>query len=110
ILSDIAAVITGSMGLAPSANINPERRYPSMFEPVHGTAPDIAGKGIANPLATISAVAMMLDHLGEQQAAQRVETAVARSLAERRVLTPDLGGNSTTSQVGDEIVRLLAEG
>ena len=110
ILSDIAAVITGSMGLAPSANINPEGRYPSMFEPVHGTAPDIAGKGIANPLATISAVAMMLDHLGEQEAARRVDAAVARSLAERRVLTPDLGGNATTSQVGDEIVRLLAEG
>lgn len=110
ILSDIAAVITGSMGLAPSANINPERRYPSMFEPVHGTAPDIAGKGIANPLATISAVSLMLDHLGEQEAARRVEAAVARSLAERRVLTPDLGGNATTSQVGDEIVRLLGEG
>jgi tartrate dehydrogenase/decarboxylase/D-malate dehydrogenase len=110
ILSDIAAVITGSMGLAPSANINPERRYPSMFEPVHGTAPDIAGRGIANPLATISAVAMLLDHLGEEQAARRVDAAVARSLAERRVLTPDLGGNATTSQVGDEIVRLLAEG
>jgi len=107
ILSDIAAVITGSMGLAPSANINPERRYPSMFEPVHGTAPDIAGKGIANPLATISAVAMLLDHLGEQQAARGVDAAVARSLAERKVLTPDLGGRATTSQVGDEVVRLL---
>jgi tartrate dehydrogenase/decarboxylase/D-malate dehydrogenase len=107
ILSDIAAVITGSMGLAPSANINPEGRYPSMFEPVHGTAPDIAGKGIANPLATISAVAMMLDHLSETEAARRVDAAVARCLAERRVLTPDLGGRASTAQVGDEVVRLL---
>ena len=107
ILSDIAAVVTGSMGLAPSANINPERIYPSMFEPVHGAAFDITGKGIANPLATISAVAMMLDHWGEQDAANRVDGAVARCLEERRVLTPDLGGNASTSQVGDEVVRLL---
>ncbi len=110
ILSDIAAVVTGSMGLAPSANINPERSHPSMFEPVHGAAFDITGKGIANPLATISAVAMMLDHLGEQEAAQRVDAAVARSLGERRAMTPDLGGSATTSQVGDEVVRLLGEG
>ncbi len=81
-----------------------------MFEPVHGAAFDITGKGIANPLATISAVAMMLDHLGEQDAAQRVDTAVARCLEQRRVLTPDLGGNASTSQVGDEVVRLLKEG
>ena len=110
ILSDIAAVVTGSMGLAPSANINPERDYPSMFEPVHGAAFDIAGKGIANPLATISALAMMFDHLGEPEAAQRVDAAVARSLDERKVLTPDLGGNASTAQVGDEVVRLLEEG
>ena len=107
ILSDIAAVVTGSMGLAPSANINPERQHPSMFEPVHGAAFDIAGKGIANPLATISAVAMMLDHLGEREAAQRVVAAVARCLDERSVLTPDLGGKAGTSQLGDEVVRLL---
>ena len=107
ILSDIAAVVTGSMGLAPSANINPERQHPSMFEPVHGAAFDIAGKGIANPLATISAVAMMLDHLGEREAAQWVDAAVARCLYERSVLTPDLGGKAGTSQLGDEVVRLL---
>ena len=107
ILSDIAAVVTGSMGLAPSANINPERQYPSMFEPVHGAAFDITGKGIANPLATVSAVAMMLDHLGEQEAAGRVDAAVASCLSQRSVLTPDLGGSATTSQVGDEVVRLL---
>ena len=108
ILSDIAAVVTGSMGLAPSANINPEREYPSMFEPVHGAAFDITGKGIANPLATISAVAMMLDHLGEPELAERVDQAVARCLEERQVQTPDLGGASTTSQVGDEVVRLIS--
>jgi tartrate dehydrogenase/decarboxylase / D-malate dehydrogenase len=107
ILSDIAAVVTGSMGLAPSANINPDRRFPSMFEPVHGAAFDITGKGLANPLATISAVAMMLEHLGELDAARRVESAVVRSLRERKVVTPDLGGNASTAQVGDEVVRLL---
>ena len=109
ILSDIAAVVTGSMGLAPSANINPDHQYPSMFEPVHGAAFDITGKCLANPLATISAVGMMLEHLGERQAAQRVETAVMRSLQERKVMTPDLGGKASTSQVGDEVVRLLGE-
>ncbi|MCH8349748.1 MAG: tartrate dehydrogenase [Chloroflexi bacterium] len=110
ILSDIAAVVTGSMGLAPSANINPEREYPSMFEPVHGAAFDITGKGIANPLATISAVAMMLDHLGEPDAAKRVDGAVSQCLNQRRVLTPDIGGSATTTQVGDEVLRLLGEG
>ena len=109
ILSDIAAVVTGSMGQAPSANINPEGIYPSMFEPVHGAAFDISGKGIANPLATISAVAMMLDHLGEHDAGERVDAAVARCLRERLVMTPDLGGSASTSQVGDEVVRLLGE-
>ena len=109
IISDIAAVVTGSMGLAPSANINPEREHPSMFEPVHGAAFDLAGQGIANPLATISAVGMMLEHLGEPAAAEGVDAAVIRSLQERRVMTPDLGGNATTSQVGDEVVRLLGE-
>ena len=110
ILSDIAAVVTGSMGLAPSANINPERAHPSMFEPVHGAAFDITGKGIANPLATISAVAMMLEHLGEGEAAERVDRAVAQCLSERNVLTPDLGGSATTAQVADEVVRLLRDG
>lgn len=80
-----------------------------MFEPVHGAAFDITGKGIANPLATISAVAMMLDHLGEGESAQKLDVAVARCLNERRVLTPDLGGIATTGQVGDEVVRILRE-
>jgi tartrate dehydrogenase/decarboxylase/D-malate dehydrogenase len=110
ILSDIAAVVTGSLGLAPSANINPDKEFPSLFEPVHGAAFDIMGKGIANPLATISAVAMMLDHLGEQGTAQRVNAAVARCLEERKVLTTDLGGSASTAEVGNEAVRLLLEG
>ena len=110
ILSDIAAVVTGSMGLAPSANINPEREYPSLFEPVHGAAFDIMGKGIANPLATVSAVAMMLDHLGEQEAAERVDRAVARCLEQRTVLTADLGGTATTAEMGYEAARLIREG
>jgi len=110
IISDIAAVATGSMGLAASANINLEGIYPSMFESVHGAAFDIAGQGIANPLATISAVAMMLDHLGEPDSARRVEAAVMRSLEEGRIVTGDLGGSASTAQVGDEVVRLLGEG
>ena len=110
IISDIAAVATGSMGLAASANINPEGIFPSMFESVHGAAFDIAGQGIANPLATISAVGMMLDHLGEPESARRVEAAVMRSLEERHCVTGDLGGSASTAQVGDEVVRLLGEG
>ena len=107
ILSDIAAVVTGSMGLAPSANINPEGRFPSMFEPVHGAAFDIAGQDQANPLATVFAVAMLLDHLGETAAAAKVNAAALRVLHERKVITADLGGAASSTQVGDEIVRLL---
>ena len=107
ILSDIAAVVTGSMGLAPSANINPEGTYPSMFEPVHGAAFDIAGKNLANPLATIFAVAMMLEHLGQGDAARRVNAAALQVLNERKVLTGDLGGNASTQEVGDEVARIL---
>ena len=109
ILSDIAAVVTGSMGLAPSANVNPEGSYPSMFEPVHGAAFDIAGRSRANPLATIFAVGMMLEHLGEADAARRVNAAALRVLNERNVITGDLGGNASTQQVGDEVARLLGE-
>ena len=108
IISDIAAVATGSMGLAASANVNPEGIHPSMFESVHGAAFDIAGKGIANPLATISAVGLMLEHLGENESARRIEGAVMRSLEERRVVTGDLGGHASTEEVGDEVVRLLS--
>ena len=104
ILSDISAILVGSMGLAPSANLDPERRYPSMFEPVHGSAPDIAGKGVVNPLATILSAALMLDHLEASEAAQSVERAVAAVLAERHVRTPDLGGTSSTEEVTDAVL------
>src|SRR6266567_8562844 len=96
ILSDISAIVVGSMGLAASANLDPLRRFPSMFEPVHGSAPDIAGKGIVNPLATILSGAMMLDHLQLGEAAREVESAVAAVLADGKVRTPDLGGSSST--------------
>ncbi len=107
ILSDLAAVVTGSMGLAPSGNINPERRFPSLFEPVHGSAPDITGKQIANPLAAILSAAMMLEHLGETEAAEQVQLAVRATLARTRTLSPDLGGSASTSKVGDTVVRLV---
>ena len=110
ILTDIAAIITGSMGLAPSGNIDPERRYPSMFEPVHGSAPDIMGKGIANPMAAILSGAMMLRHLGHDDVAGTVERAVLRVIDEAESVTPDLGGASSTSQVGDAVVSALGKG
>jgi tartrate dehydrogenase/decarboxylase/D-malate dehydrogenase len=106
-LSDISAIIIGSMGLAPSANLDPLRRFPSMFEPVHGSAPDIAGKGIVNPLATILCAAQMLEHLGLAAAGQQVERAVAAVLAARKVRTPDLGGGSTTKEVCDAVLEKL---
>jgi tartrate dehydrogenase/decarboxylase / D-malate dehydrogenase len=108
ILSDISAILVGSMGLAASANLDPSRRFPSMFEPVHGSAPDIAGKGIVNPLAQILSGAMMLDHLGMSEAAQQVEAAVAAVLEEGKVRTPDLGGTSSTEEVTSAVVEKLA--
>jgi len=107
ILSDISAIIVGSMGLAPSANLDPLRRYPSMFEPVHGSAPDIAGKGVVNPLATILSAAMMLDHLQAPEAAKRVERAVAGALADTRARTPDIGGTNSTVEVTDAVLEKL---
>jgi tartrate dehydrogenase/decarboxylase/D-malate dehydrogenase len=107
ILSDLAAAIAGGLGLAPSANLNPSSEFPSMFEPVHGSAPDIAGRGIANPIAQVLSGAMMLRHLGEAIAADRVERAVAALLAEGSVRTVDLGGTSCTAAVGTELVRLV---
>lgn len=110
IITDLAAGIVGGMGMAPGANINPEGG-PSMFEPIHGSGPDIAGKGIANPIAAILAGGMMLEHLGEEKAALLVEKAVEEVLGEREVRTPDLGGRNSTSQVGDAIAsRVLALG
>jgi tartrate dehydrogenase/decarboxylase/D-malate dehydrogenase len=104
ILTDLSAVITGSLGLAASANINPERKFPSMFEPVHGSAPDIAGQGIANPLAAILSVGMMLDHLQLPQAALNVRDAVGKVLKEGKSLPKDLGGSAKTTEVGDAVL------
>ncbi|MGX6444377.1 tartrate dehydrogenase [Neobacillus sp. K501] len=107
ILTDLGAAIVGGLGIAPSANINPEKKYPSMFEPVHGSAPDIAGKGIANPLASIWCTSMMLDHLGQPESAKAIMDAMEDVLQEKEVLTPDLGGQSTTELVGDYICEKL---
>ena len=103
ILSDLGAAVVGSIGLAPSANLNPEREFPSMFEPVHGSAPDIAGRGIANPVAQIWSGAMMLQHLGETNAASAVERAFEAVIARREMHTPDLGGKARTREVGEAI-------
>lgn len=108
ILTDIGAIITGSMGLASSANLDPTREGPSMFEPTHGSAPDIAGKGIANPMAQILTSAMMLRHLGEEKAADEVEQAVTKTLELGETLTPDLGGTSSTAAVGDAIANAVS--
>ena len=108
ILTDLSAAITGSLGLAPSANLNPPRTFPSMFEPVHGSAPDIAGRGIANPMATLLAGAMMVDFLGQPRAAQLIERAVLGALAEGRGLTPDLGGSGTTRTATERIMAHVA--
>jgi tartrate dehydrogenase/decarboxylase/D-malate dehydrogenase len=107
ILTDLSAIVTGSMGLAASGNINPERVHPSMFEPVHGSAPDIAGKGIANPLAAILSAGMLLDHLGFARAASALRGAVASVLATGKQRTPDLGGKSTTVEVGDAVLAVV---
>jgi tartrate dehydrogenase/decarboxylase / D-malate dehydrogenase len=108
ILSDLGPGVTGTIGVAPSANINPERTYPSMFEPVHGSAPDIAGKGIANPIGQIWSAAMMLEHLGELEAGKAVMAAIEKVLAAQNpILTPDMGGTSTTRELGSAIVAAL---
>jgi tartrate dehydrogenase/decarboxylase/D-malate dehydrogenase len=107
ILSDISAIIVGSMGLAPSANLDPLRRFPSMFEPVHGSAPDIAGKGIVNPLASILSAGMMLEHLEMEEPARIVEKAVAEVLAEGKIMPPDLGGKSSTEEVTNAVLAKL---
>ncbi len=99
ILSDLAAAIAGSIGIAPSANLNPERDFPSMFEPVHGSAPDIAGRGVANPLGAIWSGAMMLEHLGHPDAADAIIAAIESVLATGEVRTPDLGGTATTAEL-----------
>jgi tartrate dehydrogenase/decarboxylase/D-malate dehydrogenase len=106
ILSDLGSALAGSLGIAASANLNPEGTYPSMFEPVHGSAPDIAGQGIANPIGAIWSASLMLEHLGLTSAAKRVVAAIESTTASG-VLTPDLGGTATTRDVGDAITSTL---
>ncbi len=103
ILSDLGPAVAGTIGIAPSANLDPERRHPSMFEPVHGSAPDIAGRGIANPIGQIWSGALMLEHLGHPAAARAVEEAIARVLAGGGPRTPDMGGRATTEELGRAI-------
>lgn len=107
ILTDLGAAIAGGMGLAAGANLNPEREFPSMFEPIHGSAPDIAGMEISNPLATVWSVSQMLDFFGYEKWGARLIECIEEVLTEKKVLTPDLGGNAKTSEVGDEIIRKL---
>jgi tartrate dehydrogenase/decarboxylase/D-malate dehydrogenase len=104
ILSDLAAAVSGSIGMAPSANLNPERDHPSMFEPVHGSAPDIAGRGVANPVGAIWSAAMLLDHLGYPEAAAEVLDAIRRTVATAARVTPDLGGHATTQQMAAAVI------
>jgi len=107
ILSDLGPAIAGSIGLAPGGNINPEKEHPSMFEPVHGSAPDIAGKGIANPIAQIWTGAMLLEHLGHATAAQAIVRAIETVVADGKTVTRDLGGKSSTREVGDALASLI---
>jgi tartrate dehydrogenase/decarboxylase/D-malate dehydrogenase len=109
ILTDLGAAIQGSLGLAASANLDPERRHPSMFEPVHGSAPDIAGQGRANPIGAILSGALMLRHLGETGAASRIESAVEEVLSGGDLLTGDLGGRATTAEVGQALIAVLGQ-
>jgi tartrate dehydrogenase/decarboxylase / D-malate dehydrogenase len=110
ILSDLTAAVAGSLGLAPSANLDPTGEFPSMFEPVHGSAPDIAGKGMANPVAAVWSAAMMLDHLGQGGAAAQLLRAAEASLADPATRTPDVGGTASTEEVGAAIMARLADG
>jgi tartrate dehydrogenase/decarboxylase/D-malate dehydrogenase len=107
ILSDLAAAVAGGIGIAPSANLDPSREHPSMFEPVHGSAPDIAGQGIADPIGAIWSAALMLDHLGHPDAAAEITDAMAAVLARTDTRTPDLGGSATTTEFTAELLRLL---
>jgi len=109
ILTDLGAAIAGGMGLAAGANLNPEREFPSMFEPIHGSAPDIAGQGKANPLATVWSASQMLDFFGYRQCGERLIDIIEEILKEKKVLTPDLDGTATTSQVGDEVISKLRQ-
>ena len=107
ILSDLGPAVAGTIGIAPSANINPERNYPSMFEPVHGSAPDIAGRGVANPIGQIWSGAMMLEHMGHADAAKAIETAIESVIGNKSVLTPDMGGKAKTQDLGKAIAEAI---
>ncbi|MGI9523475.1 MAG: tartrate dehydrogenase [Hyphomicrobiaceae bacterium] len=107
ILSDLAAALSGSLGIAPTANLNPERTFPSMFEPIHGSAFDIMGQGIANPVGTFWSSVMLLEHLGETDAAQRLMRAIEQVTADKRFHTPDLGGGATTREVTDAVINAV---
>ncbi|THE11097.1 tartrate dehydrogenase [Bacillus timonensis] len=104
ILTDLGAAIVGGLGIAPSGNINPEKNFPSMFEPIHGSAPDIAGKGISNPIALIWSIGLMMEHLNFKNIADLIVKSIEEVLVARTVLTPDLGGNASTVEVGDQII------
>lgn len=108
IISDLGPALAGSLGIAPSANLNPEKDYPSMFEPVHGSAPDIFGKGIANPIGQIWSGAMMLDHLGHAEAASVIEESFEIVIADKNIRTPDLGGKATTEEIGRAIAETVS--
>jgi len=107
ILSDLGPAVVGGMGIAPGANINPEKEYPSMFEPVHGSAPDIAGQNIANPIACFWTGAMMLDHLGQTEAAQVIVSSIEQVTGEGTILTKDLGGNASTNDVTEAVLKKI---
>jgi len=107
IITDLGAMLQGGMGFAAGGNINPERKYPSMFEPIHGSAPKYAGKGIVNPIASIEAVRLMLDHLGQEEAAASLQQAVMQVLSKGRIKTKDMGGNSITNEMGDAVKEAL---
>jgi len=107
ILTDLGSAMLGSIGISPSANLNPEGKYPSMFEPIHGSAPDIAGKGIANPIGTFWAASMMLDHLKQPELAAKLMDAVVKVLSAKEIRTPDIGGKSTTTEVTDAVIAAL---
>jgi tartrate dehydrogenase/decarboxylase/D-malate dehydrogenase len=109
ILSDLGPAVAGSIGIAPSANINPEKNFPSMFEPVHGSAPDIAGKGIANPIGQIWSGAMMLEHLGQKDAADCIIRAIETVLADPASRTADMGCTANTVQCGDALAKAILE-
>ena len=108
ILTDLAASLSGSMGIAPTGNLDPDKRHPSMFEPIHGSAFDIMGKGIANPIGTYWSSVMMLENLGELNAANRLMNAIEKLTLEKRVLSHDLGGNNSTEEITAEMINILS--